>query len=74
MADKKGSRLGTGLSALFGEEKNVLENDETRTLPIARLEPRKDQPRQEFDPESLETLADSIREYGLIQLLQDCSA
>ena len=67
MADKKGSRLGTGLSALFGEEKNVLENDETRTLPIARLEPRKDQPRQEFDPESLETLADSIREYGLIQ-------
>ena len=67
MADKKGSRLGTGLSALFGEEKNVLENDETRTLPIARLEPRKDQPRQEFDPESLETLEDSIREYGLIQ-------
>ena len=67
MADKKGSRLGTGLSALFGEEKNVLENDEIRTLPIARLEPRKDQPRQEFDPESLEALADSIREYGLIQ-------
>ena len=67
MADKKGSRLGTGLSALFGEEKNILGNEEIRTLPIARIEPRKDQPRQEFDPGSLEALADSIREYGLIQ-------
>ena len=67
MADKKGSRLGTGLSALFGEENNILENDEIRSLPIARLEPRKDQPRQEFDAETLEALADSIREYGLIQ-------
>ena len=67
MADKKPSRLGTGLSALFGEEKNLLENEEIQTLPIARLEPRKDQPRRDFDPEALEMLAESIREYGLIQ-------
>ena len=67
MADKKPSRLGTGLSALFGEEKNLLENETTLTLPIAKLEPRKDQPRRDFDPEALEALADSIREYGLIQ-------
>ena len=54
MADKKASRLGTGLSALFGEEKNILEDDaEIRTLPIARVEPRRDQPRQDFDPEAL---------------------
>ena len=67
MADKKTQRLGTGLSALFGEEKNLLENEETRTLPIARLEPRKDQPRRDFDPETIAELAGSIREYGLIQ-------
>ena len=68
MADKKASRLGTGLSALFGEEKNILEDDaEIRTLPIARVEPRRDQPRQDFDPEALEALAESIREYGLLQ-------
>ena len=67
MADKKPSRLGTGLSALFGEENGLLENEEIRTLPIARLEPRKDQPRRDFDPETLEALAESIREYGLLQ-------
>ena len=67
MADKKPSRLGTGLSALFGEEKNLLEENEPQTLPIARVEPRRDQPRQDFDSEALRELADSIREYGLIQ-------
>ena len=67
MADKKPSRLGTGLSALFGEEKNLLENEEIQTLPVARLEPRRDQPRRDFDPETLQALADSIREYGLLQ-------
>ena len=67
MADKKPSRLGTGLSALFGEERNLLESEETTALPIAKLEPRKDQPRREFDPETLEALAESIREYGLLQ-------
>jgi len=36
-------------------------------LPISRVEPRAEQPRKEFEPEALEALADSIREYGLIQ-------
>ena len=67
MADKRPSRLGTGLSALFGEEKNLLEEETPQTLPIARVEPRRDQPRQDFDPQTLQELADSIREYGLIQ-------
>lgn len=68
MTDKKASRLGTGLSALFGEEKNLLENEgELQTLPIAKVEPRRDQPRRDFEPESLQALAESIREYGLIQ-------
>ena len=67
MAKEKTSRLGTGLSALFGEEENVLENETVQTLPISRVEPRKDQPRRDFDPATIEELAASIREYGLIQ-------
>ena len=67
MAKEKTPRLGTGLSALFGEEENVLENETVQTLPISRVEPRKDQPRREFDPAAIEELAASIREYGLIQ-------
>ena len=46
MAKEKTSRLGTGLSALFGEEENVLEKETAQTLPISRVEPRKDQPRR----------------------------
>ena len=40
MAKEKTSRLGTGLSALFGEEENVLENETVQTLPISRVGPR----------------------------------
>ena len=67
MAEKKTGRLGAGLSALFGEEENMLEAGPPRTLPISRVEPRKDQPRRDFDPESIQELAESIREYGLLQ-------
>lgn len=60
--------LGQGMSALFGEEEELpVEGGEVTTLPLSRIEPRQDQPRQEFDEEALEALADSIREYGLIQ-------
>ena len=36
MAKEKTSRLGTGLSALFGEEENVLENETVQTLRRSR--------------------------------------
>ena len=64
---KKNNRLGAGLSALFGEEENILEPEAPQTLPISKVEPRKDQPRRDFDAESLQELTDSIREYGVIQ-------
>lgn len=67
MAEKKLSRLGTGLNALFGEDPGEPEAGEARTLPISKVEPRRDQPRRQFDPETLAALADSIREYGLLQ-------
>ena len=66
MAEKKAKGLGTGLSALFGEEESSAAED-IMTLPVSRIEPRKDQPRREFDEEALEELAQSIHEYGLIQ-------
>ena len=65
--DKKVSRLGTGLSALFGEEENILSEGSDKLLPVSRLEPRKDQPRRKFDEDAIADLARSIQEYGLIQ-------
>ena len=66
MAEKKPPRLGAGLSALFGAEENLLE-EEPVTLPISRVEPKKDQPRRDFDPAGIQELAESIKDYGLIQ-------
>ena len=65
---KKGG-LGTGLSALFGEEPVVAAPQAERkdTLPISRVEPRSDQPRTRFNDAALEELTESIRQYGLIQ-------
>ena len=61
---KKG--LGTGLGVLFGADEYDDEAEQL-TLPIAKVEPRSEQPREYFDQEALEALADSIRQYGLIQ-------
>ena len=70
----KQKRLGIGMSALFGEEEpeEDIRSDERGAkesvmLPVSRVEPRSDQPRREFEAEKLEELAESIREYGMIQ-------
>lgn len=66
MASKKG--LGTGLDVLFGDKSNEKEENEgVIDLPLAKVEPREGQPRTIFDEETLSELAESIREYGLIQ-------
>ena len=59
--------LGAGLGALFGED--ALEDDikDFMYLPISKVEPRKDQPRDKFEMDALEDLADSIKEHGIIQ-------
>ena len=65
MAKKIGG-LGKGLGAIFIE--NETENGEsTVTLNISELEPNRNQPRREFDEEALNSLADSIKQHGLIQ-------
>ena len=62
--EKRG--LGIGLDALFGVEEPE-EQAELQTLPIAKVEPRLEQPREIFDEQALQELADSITQYGLIQ-------
>ena len=62
--------LGKGLDALFGpapEEEQLQENDVLKNLKITEVEPNRDQPRKNFNQEALEELAESIKEYGLIQ-------
>ncbi len=62
--------LGKGLDALFGpapEEEQAKEDDVLKNLKITEVEPNREQPRKNFDQEALEELAESIKEYGLIQ-------
>lgn len=63
MAKKSG--LGKGLDALF--EDNINESQGTQTIRMSEIEPNKSQPRRHFDENAITTLADSIRQHGLIQ-------
>lgn len=63
--EKKG--LGTGLDILFGGDDFAEGEAEVLTLPISKVEPRKEQPREYFDQQALEDLSESIAQYGLIQ-------
>nr|MBQ8245346.1 ParB/RepB/Spo0J family partition protein [Oscillospiraceae bacterium] len=69
MASNKG--LGKGLGALLGDfsEEPIYEKSAYQKLPIYKVEPNPDQPRQDFDEEELQTLADSIAVHGVIQPL-----
>ena len=69
MASNKG--LGRGLGALLGDfsEEPVYEKSAYQMLPIYKVEPNRDQPRQDFDEEELQNLAESISVHGIIQPL-----
>ena len=67
MAVKEKRGLGTGLDALFGQELLEYREGPVQSLPLSRIEPRQDQPRDRFDQEQLEDLASSIARHGLIQ-------
>ena len=68
MASNKG--LGKGLGALLGDfSDEPLEKSAYQMLPIYKVEPNPDQPRQDFDEEELQALADSIEIHGIIQPL-----
>lgn len=68
MANAKG--LGRGLGALLGDfPEETREKSPYQLLPIYKVEPNPDQPRQDFDEEALETLSESISVHGIIQPL-----
>ena len=67
MASKEKKGLGTGLGILFGEDSFDESDAELTTLPISKVEPRKEQPREYFDEAALQELSNSIAQFGLIQ-------
>lgn len=67
MAVKRG--LGKGLDALFLDNATKLESTAPETISLSEIEPNRAQPRKQFEAEALETLADSIRQNGLLQPL-----
>ena len=68
MATQKG--LGKGLGALLGDfSEEAVQSIAYQILPIYKVEPNPNQPRQDFDQEELQALADSISVHGVIQPL-----
>ena len=68
MAVQKG--LGKGLGALLGDfDRAPTQNTPYQLLPLHKVEPNREQPRQAFDEEELTALADSISQHGILQPL-----
>ncbi|MDF2842627.1 MAG: spo0J [Herbinix sp.] len=73
MAVKKG--LGKGLDIMIPEQivnKNEEKSEDVSRetlVHISQIEPNKSQPRKKFDEDTLQELADSIKQYGVIQPL-----
>lgn len=76
--------LGKGLDALIpsvaadNKEKKTIENksaekESESIVKITKIEPNREQPRKNFDEDALQELADSIKQFGLLQpiLVQD---
>ncbi len=71
MAKKKNAGLGRGLNAIFLDNalNEEIEKNENlvSNLKLSQIDPKGDQPRKHFDKETLEQLAASIAENGLLQ-------
>ncbi len=72
MSTSKKKGLGRGLTALFGDQKEKIKNEDIASINrlkanIGDLSPNKYQPRTHFDKEKLSELANSIKKNGIIQ-------
>ena len=67
MAAKTKSGLGRGLDSIFLDNTAPEGSGGGTMVRISQIEPRKDQPRKNFELEALQQLADSIATHGLIQ-------
>ena len=65
----KGLAKGKGLEAILGDDTVNIEPNEFESLPISRVEPRRGQPRTNFDEKALAELAASIEAHGVLQPL-----
>lgn len=63
----KKKALGKGLKAFLPEDYGILKEEKYVELDIEKLKPNFDQPRKNFDPQSMEELAKSIKETGVLQ-------
>lgn len=72
MTEKKQFGLGKGLGSLIpnqATEPGVVRKENVFYVEVGKIEPNPDQPRTDFDEESLADLARSIRKYGVLQPL-----
>lgn len=78
MAAAKRGGLGKGLDSLIPEKTKINEinsdnkeqdNKESVSVDIQKVEPNRNQPRKNFDEDSLIELSDSIRQFGILQPL-----
>lgn len=74
----KKSALGKGLGAMFGSLDSVdvvaavdedIKKDGYTIVKITKVEPNRNQPRQHFDEDKLQELADSIKQFGVVEPL-----
>jgi ParB family chromosome partitioning protein len=76
--ETKRKALGKGLEQLFNSEQinfdsfeqNIVDtasDNEIREIPISEIRSNPYQPREHFDPEALDELANSIKEHGVIE-------
>ena len=72
MAVRK-SGLGKGLDSLIPdhhlEEISETENQGVVSVKISKVEPNREQPRKQFDEDSLLELSESIKQFGVLQPL-----
>ena len=65
--NRKRSGLGRGIESLFEDNTITRDGNLSTMIRLSDIEPSRDQPRKEFDEDSLNSLAASIASLGLLQ-------